>query len=253
MGWIIAGAVVAVILILLMTSVTARFSYTDEELRLSVRWFFVRIIEIPARTKKQKKRDKSAGKDIKSAAENAAEAAGDCEAEKPAEKPQKDGGSEKAVPAGAGKREKKAAVPKPKQKKTGKLTLSDILALIKYIRDSLWTPLRRLMKAVRVRNFRLDIRVGGDDAAEAAINFGKTNMAAGAAFAFLDGCFTLIDPKFNITCDFTGEDTRTECSCTARVTVIAALAFLVWAVVRLAKNYMSRKDAAAAIDKLRNH
>ena len=131
------------------------------------------------------------------------------------------------------------------------MRLSDIFALVKLVWDSLGKPLKRLLKATRVTGFRLDISVGGDDAADAAIKFGKTNMAAGAALAFLDGCFTLKDPKFNVTCNFQSEETRTECGFTARLTVIAALAFLFWVAGRLIRNYMSRKDAAAAVDKLR--
>ena len=117
--------------------------------------------------------------------------------------------------------------------------------------DSLGKPLKRLLKATRINGFRLAIEVGGDDAAEAAIRFGRTNMAAGTALAFLDGCFTLREPTFDITCKFNGEDTRTECGFTARLTLIAALAFLFWVAGRLVRNYMSRKDAAAAVEKLR--
>ena len=74
MGWIIAGAVVAVILILLMTSVKVRFDYSDPgELRLKISWLFVTLVRIPAKTKKQKRRDKKAEKDVKSAAKAAAE------------------------------------------------------------------------------------------------------------------------------------------------------------------------------------
>lgn len=52
MGWIIAGAVVAVILILLMTSVKVRFDYSDPgELRLKISWLFVTLVRIPAKTK----------------------------------------------------------------------------------------------------------------------------------------------------------------------------------------------------------
>ena len=74
MGWIIAGAVVAVILILLMTSVKVRFDYSDPgELRLKISWLFVTLVRIPAKTKKQKSRDKKAEKDVKSSAKAAAE------------------------------------------------------------------------------------------------------------------------------------------------------------------------------------
>ena len=73
MGWIIAGAVVAVILILLMTSVKVRFDYSDPgELRLIISWLFVTLVRIPAKTKKQKRRDKKAEKDVKSSAKAAA-------------------------------------------------------------------------------------------------------------------------------------------------------------------------------------
>lgn len=74
MGWIIAGAVVAVILILLMTSVKVRFDYSAPgELRLIISWLFVTLVRIPAKTKKQKRRDKKAEKDVKSSAKAAAE------------------------------------------------------------------------------------------------------------------------------------------------------------------------------------
>ena len=260
MGWIIAGAVVAVILILLMTSVKVRFDYSDPgELRLKISWLFVTLVRIPAKTKKQKRRDKKAEKDVKSSAKAAAELEksedpGGRTADpqtlnesKSAEqnKPQESQKSQKTERGKSGKPPKSA---KPKSKK---LTLSEIFALVKLVWDSLGKPLKRLLKATRVTGFRLDISVGGDDAADAAIKFGKTNMAAGAALAFLDGCFTLKDPKFNVTCNFQSEETRTECGFTARLTVIAALAFLFWVAGRLIRNYMSRKDAAAAVDKLR--
>lgn len=264
MGWIIAGAVVAVILILLMTSVRVRFDFADPgELRLRISWLFVTLVRIPAKTKKQKRRDEQAEKDVKSAAEGAAKAekaeeapGGPADAHPAQEaetlnetklsaqnKPQKQGSTGRS-----GKQPKPAKSAKPKSQK---LTLSDIFALVKLVWDSLGKPLKRLLKAARITGFRLDIAVGGDDAAEAAIKFGKVNMAAGTALAFLDGCFTLKDPKFNVTCDFQNEETRTECGFTARLTLIAALSFLFWAVGRVVRNYMTRKDAAAAVDKLR--
>lgn len=78
-------------------------------------------------------------------------------------------------------RGKSGKPPKSDKPKSQKLTLSDIFALVKLVWDSLGKPLKRLLKATRVTGFRLDISVGGDDAADAAIKFGKTNMAAGAA------------------------------------------------------------------------
>lgn len=262
MGWIIAGAIIAVILILLMTSVRVRFDYSDPgELRLKISWLFVTLVRVPAKTKKQKRRDKEAEKDVKTAAVDAAE---DSKAFETSENqpdsgksPQpgnESGSAAKTKPQKQSKSARSAKPAKPAKSakpKSQKLTLSDIFALVKLVWDSLGKPLKRVLKATRINGFRLAIDVGGDDAAEAAIKFGKTNMAAGAALAFLDGCFTLREPEFNITCNFNGEETRTECGFTAKLTLIAALAFLFWALGRLVRNYMSRKDAAAAVEKLR--
>lgn len=253
MGWIIAGAIIAFVLILLMTSVRVRFDYADPgELRLKISWLFVTLVRVPAKTKKQKRRDKKAEKDVKSAAEDAAEA--EKAAGSAGENPQplnESGSAAKTKPQKQGSTTKSSKQVKTAKPKDQKLTISDIFALVKLVWDSLGKPLKRLLKATRINGFRLAIEVGGDDAAEAAIRFGRTNMAAGTALAFLDGCFTLREPTFDITCKFNGEDTRTECGFTARLTLIAALAFLFWVAGRLVRNYMSRKDAAAAVEKLR--
>lgn len=245
-GWIIAGAIVAAILILLMTSVTVRFEYSDG-LRLKINWLFLNLVQIPAKTRKMKRRDKKAEKDVKSAAVDEEKLSGEttdvrtggAEEKKSSPEPEKSPG-------------KKAKKPKGSTKDSAdKLTLKDIRALVKLVWDSLSKPLKRLLKATRIYDFRLYIVVGGEDAAKAAIRFGEVNIAAGSAVAFLDGNFTLKKPDYYITCDFLSEETRAECSFTAKLTVIAALAFLFWLAGRAVKNYLARGDAAAAVGKLR--
>lgn len=244
-GWIIAGAIVAVILILLMTSVTVRFEYSDE-LRLKINWLFVDLVQIPAKTKKMKRRDRKAEKDVKSAAADEERLSGETP----------DGGTggagQKSAPKPQSSPEKKPKKQKGSTKNSAdKLTLKDIRALVKLVWDSLSKPLKRVLKATRIYDFRLYIVVGGEDAAKAAIRFGEVNIAAGSALAFLDGNFTLKKPDYYITCDFLSEETRAECSFTAKLTVIAALAFLLWLAGRAVKNYRARGDAAAAVGKLR--
>lgn len=242
-GWIIAGAVIVFLLVLLMTSVRVRFEYSDE-LRLKISWLFITLVRVPAKTRKMKRRDKKAAK----AAENTADTAAEAEqTSDPEEKPES--GSEKQA---SGKSPEKKQEKSAKPAKNGsKLTLKDIFELVKLVWNSLSTPLKRLLKATRISRFRLRIVVGGEDAAQTAIKFGAVNMAAGSALAFLDGCFTLREPDFNITCDFMSEETTTECEFTARLTLIAALAFLFWLLGRFGKNYLTRKDAQAALNKLR--
>lgn len=244
MGWIIAGAVVAFILILLMTSVKVRFEY-DGDLRLKINWYFITILKIPAQKKKQKRRNKKVEKAADDAVKQEAKAA-----EKSA---QEDKSDEKGTTA---EKKKSAGTGPEKARKTPakaseKLTLKDIWEIVKYVWDSLDTPLRRLLRATRISGFRLDIVCGGDDAAKAALNYGRTSAVAGAAAAFLEGCFTMRSPQYNITADFMSEETTTRCEFTARLTVIAALAFLFWALGRAVRNYLNRKEAAAALGKLK--
>lgn len=246
-GWIIAGAIIVVLLVLLMTSVKVRFEYSGE-LRLKINWLFVTLVRVPAKTKKMKRRDKKAAKDAKTTADAATNAeSGSSEVKTDAGSAAETKTAEKA----SEKDSKKSAKSDKSAISGGKLTLKDIFELVKLVWDSLSTPLKRLLKATRISGFRLKIVVGGDDAAKAAIKFGGVNIAAGNALAFLDGCFTLKEPDLNITCDFLSEETTAECVFTAKLTLIAALAFLFWLLGRFGKNYLSRKDAQAALNKLR--
>lgn len=246
MGWIIAGAVVVVIMILLMTSVKVRFEYSDG-LRLRINWLFITLVQIPAGTRKQKRRNKKAEKAAESVAETEAsdtEKLSEVAAEKSAESSAKSAES-------AGVSKKKQSAPEKPAKKKSRVGLSDIWEIVKLVWDSLSKPLKRLLKATRIYSFRLRVVCGGDDAAKAALNYGRISAAAGVVRAFLEGNFTVVKPDFDISVDFMSEETTAECSFTAKLTPIAAVAFLFWVVGRAVRNYMQRDKAKIAIDKLR--
>ncbi len=238
-GWIIAGSIIAVILILLMTSVKVRFEFYDG-LRLKISWLFLTFVRVPAKPKKKrrKKVKKSKSDSSGKTAENAAEQEKSPESEEKAPEPEKDA---KSPDSRADK----------KKKSKRKLGLEDIFELVKLVWQSLSKPLQRLLKATRFIGFRLNIVCGGSDAAKAALNYGRINIAAGAALAFLDGCFTLKKPDLNISCDFLSEETRMECEFTARLTPIAALAFVFWVIGRAVRRYLGSRKAKSAVAKLR--
>lgn len=235
MGRIIALSIAALILVLLITPLNFRFEYSDE-LRIKINWLFITIVRFPAKTGKMKRHDRKAAEEAVNVLNK--------------EEEKSDSQTQKAAAADAPQQmqEKSEA---PQKSSSGKLTLKEILTVVKFFRDSLNKPLKKLCKATRVYGFRLDIVVGGDDAARAAIKFGEMNIAAGSAIAFLDSSFTMKKPDYNITCDFLSEETRTECSFTARVTVIVAIVFLLWFIGRAVRNYIARKDAAEALEKIR--
>ena len=181
MGWIIAGAVVVVIMILLMTSVKVRFEYSDG-LRLRINWLFITLVQIPAGTRKQKRRNKKAEKAAESVAETEAsdtEKLSEEAAEKSAES-----SAQSTESAGAAK--KKESAPEKPAKKKSRVGLSDIWEIVKLVWDSLSKPLKRLLKATRIYSFRLRVVCGGDDAAKAALNYGRISAAAGVVRAFLE-------------------------------------------------------------------
>lgn len=246
MGWIIAWAVVVVIMILLMTSVKVRFEYSDG-LRLRINWLFITLVQIPAVTRKRKRRNQKTEKAAESVAETEAS---DTEklSEEAAEK-SSDSSAKSTESAGAAK--KKQSAPEKPVKKKNRVGLSDIWEIVKLVWDSLSKPLKRLLKATRIYSFRLRVVCGGDDAAKAALNYGRISAAAGVARAFLEGNFTVMNPDFDISVDFMSEETTAECSFTAKLTPIAAVAFLFWVVGRAVRNYMQRDKAKIAIDKLR--
>lgn len=242
MGWIIAGAVVVVIMILLMTSVKVRFEYSDE-LRLKISWLFLTLVRIPAVTKKQKRRNKKTEKAAESVAETEASDTEKLSADAA------EGSTGRADPPE--KETPKPSAPEKPAKKKGGVGLSDIWEIVKLVWDSLSKPLKRLFRATRIYGFRLHVVCGGDDAAKAALNYGRVGAAAGVARAFLEGTFTMVKPEFDIGVDFMSEETSAECSFTAKLTPIAAIAFLFWVIGRAVRNYMQRDKAKIAIGKLR--
>ncbi|MCM1166085.1 MAG: DUF2953 domain-containing protein [Lachnospiraceae bacterium] len=239
MGWIIAGAVLVVILVLLLCNVTVIFDYGGE-VYLRISYLFFTIVRVPAKRKKTRRKDRKAKKVVKAAAEDGetarADAAekGDAEKEKPAEKGDK-------TPEKSPKSEKD-----DKEKKS----LGDIFEVVKLVLDSLGKPLKKLLKRTRISHFYLDIVCGGEDAAKAALTYGGANILVGNALGWIDGYFTLkpVD-GLNIGVDFQRERTTAECHAEARLTLIAALAFVFTLLGRALRFYRAHGEAKSAVDK----
>lgn len=211
-GWIIAGGIILFIIILLAIPVVVYFDY-GEELRLKVKYLFIALYQIPAKPKKRKKKKK---KKKDKAAEEKAPAAENG-----------DNSSESAVAEktdGSSAKEKKKKEKKPKD--PSKPTLFEILELVKVGVDSLSKPLRKLCKRIKICDFDIRMICGGDDAAKAALNFGRMNLLISNALGWMDVIFTLKRPHIDINVDFQSEETVTECSCKVKLSALAALAFV---------------------------
>ncbi len=209
MGWIIAGSVVILILLLTLGRVTVYFDY-KEDLFVLVSFLWFTLFKIPAEKKKIRKRDKK----VKKTAEEAEE-----------------------------KAEEKVKKEKP--------SLSEILELVKLVMNSLGKPLRKILKRTEFSQLTVKITCGGEDAAKAALNYGRANIAVGSALGFLDSFFTLKKVKnIDVAVDFYSEKTTADCYFEVRLTLAAALAFAFTLLGRAVKNYLSDEKARSAVKKM---
>jgi len=238
LGWIIAGAVLIVLLLLLLCNVTVIFDFNGD-IYLRISYLFFTIVKIPAIKKKNRKKKRRAKKAIKSVAELTEDAAVDeAKAENDAD------GKAKAKP------EKSDGKADDKKKSDKKLSLGEIFEVVKLVLDSLGKPLKKLLKRTRISHLRLEIVCGGDDAAKAALNFGRMNIIVGNALGWIDSFFTLkpVD-DLHIDVDFESERTVANAYCEARLTLTAALAFVFTLLGRAIRFYISHGTAKSAVDK----
>ncbi len=219
-GWIIAGAILLFVLVLLMSRATVIVDYSGD-IYLKVSYFGITVFKIPGKKKSKKKKDKKAkNKD---------------------EKDETDGTEEESDKKK--KKEKKPKKPMP--------TFDELMELLRMVLDSIGKPLKRILKRVTFSHLSFDAVCGGSDAAKAAINYGAMNIALSAVLNLIDQFFTLKTPDdLHIGVDFYQEKTVIKCYCEVRITVGSALAFAFSLLGRLIKNYLGRRGARSAIGKL---
>lgn len=154
------------------------------------------------------------------------------------------------------RRQRKKADRSEETKKSEKKTkpgLSDIFALVKLAADSVGKPLKRILKRTEISHLQLDIICGGEDAAKAALNFGRMNIVIGNALGWIDSFFTLKPAdRININVDFEREETECSVYCEVRLSLAAALGFLFSVIGRAVKYYGGHRDAKIALGKVLN-
>lgn len=215
-GWIIAGAILLFVLVLLMSRATVIFDYSGD-VYLKVSYFGITVFKIPGKKKPKKKAKKK--------------------------KDDKDENDEKEEESDKKKKKKKPKKPMP--------TFDELMELLRMVLDSIGKPLKRILKRVTFSHLSFDAVCGGSDAAKAAINYGAMNIALSAVLNLIDQFFTLKTPDdLHIGVDFYQEKTVIKCYCEVRITVGSALAFAFSLLGRLIKNYLGRRGARSAIGKL---
>lgn len=216
-GWIIFGSIVLFIAFLLSCSLVVFVEY-EKELKLNVKYLFFTLYRIPALPKKKKlkkakpKSQSSLEKtndDSENPPENLSESRSDSDSEENAE-------SEKAE-------NKKDDAAIPKKEKSSKKNISDYIPAIKLAVESAKKPIKRLIKGIRIYDLSVFMLCCGEDAADAALNYGKANALVNGICGWISAFVTLKTNKIVIDVDFQKNESKTEFSFKVKLRVFTAL------------------------------
>ncbi|MBE6851081.1 MAG: DUF2953 domain-containing protein [Ruminococcus sp.] len=100
-------------------------------------------------------------------------------------------------------------------------------------------PLQKLLRSVTLGNLETDFLIGGEDAADTALLYGKIQIAVQNVLAFLGKYIHVKRKKVRIACDFTADESRWNIRCKVKVrigTAVAAALWFLWKYWRAGKN-----------------
>lgn len=205
-----------------MLSVVVHFEF-DKDMKLKITYAGIKIFSITPEsekkpTKKQTKKaeEKKLDKDAKKAADDI---------KKTAKEEKKD----------AQKAEDTAEKPKKQKAKVNNQDFSEKIELVKTMLSSASSPAKRLFKRIRVTDVYVDVIAGGEDAQQAALNYGKLNWAINGVLGNLDALLTLKVKKVNITVNFNSEEPEYYVSCKAKLRLGTALDCAIWFLFNIVK------------------
>lgn len=214
-GWIILGAVLLLVLFILLLIATVVVDYNGE-LLVKISVLGIKIFTYPS---SRKRRSKAKSKSKKQSKKD-----DDEELEKNVKKEKSD-------------------------KK--KLSLGEILGLVKLVLESIGKPLKKMLKRVSVSHLSIKAVCGGENAAKAALNYGTANYLLGVALNLMDEWLTLKEPdQLKIDVDFQSEETAVDFYAEIRLTVGSMLAFGLTFLFRAIKRYISDSKAKNAVGKI---
>lgn len=237
MGWLIFIDILLIIVLALMLSVTVNVHLNDET-RIKIRYAGITIFSVSPEDEKHKKQKKNKEKQKESPDDKSDNISADNEntvqnTESTADKAKE---SKKTHKVG------KKADNNGNDGLLSKLGLSgdigETIEFVKQLISSASKPVKRLISHIRVSNFYLFITASGEDAAQAAMNYGKINWLVHTALAVLYNTVKLNVKKIDITADFTSGKTEYELSCKVKLRLGTAIGCVLWFLFRAAKLYL---------------
>lgn len=194
--WIVFG-VLAVFAVMLMLSLTLAISYIDGDLTIGFRYGFLRFKLHPQKEKKKKDKKPSKIKRLfriskkkKSKQQNL-------------EKTDKDDVDKSDIDRKNIKKAKKRA---KKEKKKLSRSPMEIYELAVEMLEGLSKPMKRIAKGIRISNLELDFIIGGEDAFETAISYGRISGIIGYLIGLIHSLMRLHIKDIDITTDFDAKE-----------------------------------------------
>lgn len=237
MGWLIFIDILLIIVLALMLSVTVNVHLNDET-RIKIRYAGITIFSVSPEDEKHKKQKKNKEKQKESPDDKSDNISADNE--NPAQNTEST--ADKAKESKKTHKVGKKADNNGNNGLLSKLGLSgdigETIEFAKQLVESASRPIKRLISHIRVSNFYLFITASGEDAAQAAMNYGKINWLVHTALAVLYNTVKLNVKKIDITADFTSGKTEYELSCKVKLRLGTAIGCVLWLLFRTAKLYL---------------
>ena len=193
MLWLyIVGCILLLLFGLLMLSTVLQITATNEEFYVDVKYAFLKFRIYPQDEKNPKKIEKKKRKEERKKAKENAKKAVKTETVSEDETVTETKSQSTKTATKKGKK-----VKTKKEKKFDLQQVSDLLDML----QGIGKHLVNLIHNIRI-NLWLDLSIGGEDAAEAAINYGKYNAVVWTLIGQASGIMTVKPQKVNIKCDF---------------------------------------------------
>lgn len=198
-----------ILVIILMSRIALAVEYWDGKFSYAVRYFGIKVYPFPEKTNKGSDPAEEERK-----AEEKARKKAEKEAKKQAEKE-----------AAAAERKKLLLAEKIQRMLQ---SIAERADMIGEILSAVPGPLQKLLRSVTLDDLVTDFLIGGEDAADTALLYGKIQIAVQNLLANLGKYIHVKRKDVRIACDFTADESRWNIRCSVKVHIGTAVAAALW-------------------------
>lgn len=240
-GLIVTGIILLIVIFLLVSGIRAELSFLDGKFEYKVKYLFFTILP------RKEKKEKPPKKKTEEAPQEAADTT-----ENDDIKPEN--AMEETPPQVPEKKKSKKKKSKDKPEKENKLeVLKCRIEQAKILWGFCAKPLGKLFKGIFLDDLVVDFKICGEDACEAAVNYGKINALFYNGLSVVRLLFPVTVKTVDIVCDFDGKKSVYDCSLSVKLrlgTLLGVLLVIAWGFLVHLNELGKAGQAEADSDKL---